>query len=184
MLGDMSPAGQQHQIMLMIAQAISNAQGGITIGGIHLQLNNNIEIDNNHDNNNGDDNGENDDDDDDDDNYDYHHNEYNVVGGDVDEITDSNNINGTTSQFFYGSRSNAQDGMGLNNYNDGNNDGSDYNNWAADVEDEENEGNDYDMYEAGYQDVDVNEIGERENREEDVDESEDDDINHDNVSLS
>ena len=39
MLGEMSATGQEHQMMLMIAQAISAGQGEISIGGMTLQLN-------------------------------------------------------------------------------------------------------------------------------------------------
>ena len=38
MLGDMTAAGQEHQMMLMIAQAISSGQQTINIGGMTLQL--------------------------------------------------------------------------------------------------------------------------------------------------
>ena len=167
--GDDSMAGQQHRVMMMIAHAINNSQNGITIGGFHLQLNN--ENDNNTDG------------------------QINADGDDMqeDDNADTGGIAGTTAQLFSGLMSNPQNGINSSCQQDENGE-NDYNDWTADDADGEGDDNYYDMYETGHGGVDgvtfESGHGEGENRFEENEEDEEDNLNgdddgdDDNVSLS
>ena len=159
-------AGQQHRVMMMIAHAINNSQNGITIGGFHLQLNN--ETDNEIDNH------------------------MNADGDDMqeDDNADTGGIDGTTAQLFSGLMSNPQNGINSSRQQDENGE-NEYNDWTADDADGEGDDNYYDMYGTGHGGVEgvtfESEHGEGENRfeeDEEDDHNGDDNGDDDNVSLS
>lgn len=166
--GDDSIAGQQHRVMMMIAHAINNSQNGITIGGLHFQLSNETE-----NNNNG---------------------NITADGGDVqgeNNIVTANMSGGTAAQLFAGIMANSQNGIN-SSYQEDENQRNDYNDWAANEADgdgDDHDDNYYDMYETGnlgIEGVNYEREDEEEEEENGFEEEEGDGEggDDDNVSLS